>query len=99
MQWSGDNNALKKGEKREILSVSRKSLKQGKLGLLFGLYFLEVGNLRLNGTLKQGRSKHSNIPLSKGRSSFHSLFKIFTLFISVLSIFFVLFMGNFIQVF
>src|SRR3954465_11575934 len=83
MQWSGDNNALRKGEKREILSVSRKSLKQGKLELIFGWCFLEFGNLRLNGTLKQGRSKHSNIPLSKRCLSFHSLFKNFHFFISV----------------
>src|SRR3954466_5180146 len=96
MQWSGNNGALKKArEERESLSVSRKSLKQGKLELLFGLCFLEVGNLRLNGTLKQGRSKHSNIPLSKGHSSFHSLFNDFHFFINVLDVFLVFFKGNY----
>src|SRR3954468_16916928 len=90
---------LRERGERETLSVSRKSLKQGKLELLFGLCFLEVGNLRLNGTLKQGRSKHSNIPLSKGCSSFHSLFKNFHFFINVLSVFFVFFKGILFQVF
>ena len=54
-------------DEEEILSVSSGTLKQGRLKLLYGLCFLEIGNLRSNGSLKQGRSKHSNDSLKQGR--------------------------------
>src|SRR4051812_50134667 len=84
---------LRKERKRESLSVSRKSLKQGKLELLFGLCLLEIGNLLPNGTLKQGRSKHSNDSLKQGRFKLPFPFYDFHFFINVLDVFFVFFKG------
>ena len=86
-------------EIEESLSVSRKSLKQGKLELLVGLCFLEVGTYARMGPLSKGDPSTRTFPKARDVQASIPFFKILALIISVLLYFLCIFYGIFIQVF